>query len=82
MDLVLPCVDLTDLRGRFQSERQAQKDADDLQRRLAEADAALNLAFLPESLPCRDKEKQFIEDILDDFVKQRKLLLCSSPDDT
>ena len=71
-DLILPCADVTSIRKRRQeSGTCTSKDKADLRRRLAEANTALMLSTLPESLPCRDEEKRQIQEVLDDFFAQR-----------
>lgn len=74
-DLVLPCADLDDLRGRYRSGWENERETEEMHRRLTQANTALKLAALPETLPCRDKEKDQIRNVLDDFFKQSKPLM-------
>ena len=74
-DLVLPCADVASIRKRREeSGTCTSRDKADLRRRLAEANTALMLSTLPESLPCRDEEKRQIQEMLEDFFSQR---LCA-----
>ena len=71
----LPKADLRRLKKHRSVENKGGKCDKKLLEKLTEANAALTLSALPESLPCRDEEKKHIRRLLDDFFEKSSLPL-------